>query len=275
MELNGKVGILTGASRGIGVVLADHLARKGVDLVLAARSKDDLEQTAERVRALGRKALPVATDVSDVAQLQALVDAADTEFGRIDLLVNNAGIELAGHSEQLDLDGIEASVHTNLTSVIQLTRLVIPKMIAWREGHVCNIASVAGKVARPFATVYSATKHGVVGFSWSLRAELAPLGVEVSVVCPGYVSGAGMFADRRTRLGVEAPPRTLAEVPVERVADETVTAIERNRAETIVGPFMMKIADVAHAISPDFAMGVARRSGSYEYVRREATGERD
>lgn len=272
MKLNGKVGILTGASRGIGAVLAEHLARKGVDLVLAARSKDDLEQTAEKVRALGSKALPVATDVSDVAQLQALVDAADTEFGRIDLLVNNAGVEIAGHTGQLDLDGIEAGVHTNLTSLIQLTRLVIPKMMAQGSGHVCNIASVAGKVARPFATVYSATKHGVVGFSWSLRAELAPLGVEVSVVCPGYVSGAGMFADRRDRLGVEAPPRTLAEVPVERVADATIAAIERNRAETIVGSLTMKIADVAHAISPDFAMGVARRGGAFDYVRREATG---
>ena len=275
MQLTNKIGILTGASRGIGVVLAEHLAREGVDLVLAARSKDDLEQTAERVRALGRRALPVATDVSDVTQLQALVDAADAEFGRIDLLINNAGIEIPGHSETLDLDRIEAGVHTNLTALIQLTRLVIPQMIERKRGHVCNIASAAGKVARPFATVYAATKHGVVGFSWSLRAELAPLGVEVTVVCPGYVSDVGMFADRTSKLGVEMPSRSLKAVSAERVAAEVIESIQKNRAETVVGPLVMKIADVAHAISPDFAMGVARRSGAYDYVRREATGERD
>ena len=273
MELGNKIGIVTGASRGIGVVIAERLARKGVDLVLAARSKDDLEQTAELVRKHGRRALPVATDVSDVTQLQALVDAANTEFGRVDLLVNNAGIEFPGHSESLDIDQIEAGVHVNLTALIQLTRLVIPQMIERKSGHVCNIASVAGKVARPFATVYAATKHGVVGFSWSLRAELASLGVEVSVVCPGYISDVGMFADRTSELGVEMPPRTLKAVSSEQVVNETIKSIERNRAEVIVGPLVMKIADVAHAISPDFAMGVARRSGSYDYVRREATGE--
>lgn len=273
MELNNKIGIITGASRGIGVVIADRLARKGVNLVLAARSKDDLEQTADLVRKHGRRALPVATDVSDVAQLHALVDAANTEFGHVDLLVNNAGIEIPGHSESLEIDQIETAVHTNLTALIQLTRLVIPQMIERKSGHVCNIASVAGKVARPFATVYAATKHGVVGFSWSLRAEMAPLGVEVSVVCPGYISDVGMFADRTSELGVEMPPRTLKAVTSEQVAKETIESIERNRAEVIVGPLAMKIADVAHAISPDFAMGVARRSGSYDYVRREATGE--
>ncbi|HEV3472540.1 MAG TPA: SDR family NAD(P)-dependent oxidoreductase [Actinomycetota bacterium] len=274
MKLANKIGILTGASRGIGVVLAEHLARKGTDLVLAARSKDDLEQTAELVRKQGRRALPVATDVSDVLQLRALVDAATTEFGRVDLLVNNAGIEIPGHSEALDLDHIEAAVHTNLTALIQLTRLVIPQMVERGSGHVCNISSAAGKVARPFATVYAATKHGVVGFSWSLRAELAPLGVEVTVVCPGYVADVGMFADRTAKLGVEMPPRSLKAVSGERVVAQVIESIEKNRAETVVGPLLMKVAGVAHAISPDFAIGVARRSGAYEYVRREATGER-
>ncbi len=273
MELSNRTGIVTGASRGLGVVIAEHLARRGADLVLAARSKDDLEEIAELVRRHGRRAVPVATDVSDLTQLQALVDAANTEFGHVDLLVNNAGIEIPGHSESLDLEKIANGVHVNLTALIQLTRLVIPQMIERKSGHVCNIASVAGKVARPFATVYSATKHGVVGFSWSLRAELAPLGVEVTVVCPGYVSDVGMFATRTSELGIEMPPRSLKAVSAELVAKETIESIEKNRAETIVGPLVMKIADVAHAVSPDFAMGVARRSGAYEYVRREATGE--
>jgi uncharacterized protein len=274
MQLNGKVGVLTGASRGIGAVLAEHLARKGVDLVLAARSKDDLEVTAERVRELGVRAISVPTDVSDPRQLQALIDSATTEFGRIDLLVNNAGVECAGYSDKLELDQIELTVRTNLTSLIELTRLAIPQMIERGHGHICNIASVAGKVARPYSTVYAATKHGVVGFSWSLRAELQPQGVEVSVVCPGYVSEVGMFADRSGKLEVPPPPRGLDAVSPVRVAEETIEGIEKNRPETIVGPLMMRIADVAFAISPQFGINAARRSGAYAYVKQEATGDR-
>lgn len=274
MKLEGAVAILTGASRGIGGVLAEHLAGEGVDLVLAARSKEDLDHTVERVRGLGARAIAVPTNVTDGAQLQALVDAAALEFGRIDLLVNNAGIECAGYSESLELDQIESTIQTNLIALIQLTRLVIPQMIERGRGHVCNIASVAGKVARPYSTVYAASKHGVVGFSWSLRAELASRGVEVSVVCPGYVSEVGMFADRSGRLDVPLPPRGLDAVSPVRVARETIAAIEKNRPETIVGPFMMKIADIAFAISPQLGMNAARRTGAYDYIKREATGDR-
>lgn len=274
MELNGTVGILTGASRGIGVVLAEQLARKGVTLVLAARSKDDLEETKGLVESAGGRALAVPTDISDPAQLHALVDAANTEFGRVDLLVNNAGIESTGYSDKLDLDDIERVIRTNLVSLIQLTRLVIPQMIERRQGHVCNIASAAGKVARPYSTVYASSKHGVVGFSWSLRAELAAAGVEVSVVCPGYVSETGMFADRMRERNVDAPPRALRSVSPGRVAEKAIQGIEKNRAETVIGPLLIRMADVVFALSPDLAMKAARRSGSYDYVKHEATGER-
>jgi len=274
MNLEGAVAILTGASRGIGAVLAEHLARKNVTLVLAARSKDDLELTAERVRSLGGRAVAVPTDVSDAGQLHALFDAATTEFGHVDLLVNNAGIECAGYSDKLELDQIERTIRTNLTSLIELTTIVIPHMIERGRGHVCNIASVAGKVARPYSTVYAASKHGVVGYSWSLRAELQPRHVEVTVVCPGYVSDVGMFADRSGKFDVPAPPRGLSAVSPARVARETIEAIEKNRPETIVGPAMMKIADVVHALSPQFAIDFGRRSGTHDYLRREATGDR-
>jgi short-subunit dehydrogenase len=146
-------------------------------------------------------------------------------------------------------------------------------MMERKHGHVCNIASVAGKVARPYATVYAATKHGVVGFSWSLRAELGEHGVEVSVVCPGYVQDVGMFADRAASLGVPKPPNALKAVSAEDVSVATMDAIENNKAEVIVGPLLLKIADVAHAFSPDWAMNMARRSGSYRFAKKEATGD--
>ena len=273
MELANSVGILTGASRGIGARLAEGLARRGVNLALAARSKDDLETVAERIRSYGAKVITVPTDISNRPELEDLVSRTREELGPIDLLVNNAGMEIAGYSQELDPDLIDQAVQLNLTSLIQLSRIVIPEMIERRHGHICNIASVAGKVARPYSVVYAATKHGVVGFSWSLRAEMAEHGVEVSVVCPGYVSDVGMFADRRERTGFGKAPNALKEVTPEEVVTGTIEAIEKNRAETVVGPPALRLADVVHAISPDLAMNIARKSGSYRFVKKEATGD--
>lgn len=273
MELKNSVGILTGASRGIGAKLAEGLAQKGVNLALAARAKDDLEEVGERIRRYGVEVIAVPTDISQRSEMENLVAQTREELGPIDLLVNNAGLEIVGYSHELEPDDIDRVVQVNLTSLIQLSRMVLPEMMERNRGHICNIASVAGKVARPYAVVYAATKHGVVGFSWSLRAEMADHGVEVTTVCPGYVSDVGMYAQRRTKLGFGKAPNALKEVSPRQVVDATLRAIETNRAETIVGPLVMRIADVAHAISPDFAMRAARRSGSYRFVKKEATGD--
>ncbi len=262
--------MLTGASRGIGVRVAEALARKGARLALAARSKDLLEETAERVRASGGDAITVPTDVTSRADLEQLVARTQEELGPPDVLINNAGIECVGHFAELDLDDIESTVATNLIGPITLARLVVPIMVARGRGHICNIASAAGKAARPYGVVYSGTKHGLVGFSWGLRAELAPRGVEVSVVCPGYVTGEGMFAEREGHAG--RPPRNLGLCTPQRVAEEVVKSIEKNRAEVVIAPAFVKIADVVHALSPDLAIAVARRTGAYSYLRREATG---
>jgi short-subunit dehydrogenase len=271
MELNGTVAILTGASRGIGIHLAEHLARRGVHLALAARSAEDLEITAKKVQRHGVRAIAIPTDVTKRAELENLVHQASERLGPIDILVNNAGVEAVGYFEKLDLDYIERAVTTNLTSLILLTRMVVPQMLERGHGHIANIASVAGKVARPYAGVYAATKHGVVGFSWSLRAELGPKGVGVSVICPGYVTGDGMFAQRESHAG--KPPRGIKYVTPAEVAEKTLKAIEANQAEVIVGPATFKVADVVHALSPDLAIGISRRSGVYDFVKREATGD--
>lgn len=273
MELRDSVAIVTGASRGIGVHIADALARRGSHLALAARSEPELEAVAERLRSRGVKVISVATDVSDRAALERLVERTSVELGPVDVLVNNAGLEIAGYSHELDLDRIDYVVNVNLTSLIQLSRLVLPIMIERRRGHICNIASAAGLVARPYATVYSATKHGVVGFSWSLRAEVAPHNVEVSVICPSYVSDVGMFADRSSALGAGKPPPALRTVTPTKVAEETIRSIERNRAQSVVGPLLMKIGGPVHSIAPDLGIGVGRRSGLYRFIKKEATGD--
>jgi short-subunit dehydrogenase len=193
------------------------------------------------------------------------------ELGPPSLLVNNAGVENLGSFETLSLDVIESIFTTNVIGLVSLTRLVVPGMIERGHGHVVNISSMAGKVAAPYYTVYSASKHAVVGFSWSLRAELKSKGVGVSVVCPGYVEETGMFSYR----DAGSPPRTVGTVRPEAVAATVVKVIEENKAEALVAGGMMKMADVMHAFSPDFAMKIGARSGAYGFIEKMAARVRE
>ena len=270
MQLRNSVAILTGASRGIGVVLAEHLARKGVNLALAARSEADLEKTAERVRVYGVRAITVPTDVQNNADLQNLVDRTTAELGPIDLLINNAGIESYSRFHESDPKKIEDILRTNVIAVELLTRFALPGMVKRRKGHVVNISSAAGKTAVPYNTVYSSSKHALVGFSWSLREELKPLGIGVSVVCPGFVSDTGMAFSWMK--GTKAP-KVAGMVAPDKVAEVTIEAIEKDKAEVIVSGGLGKIVDVFHAISPALTTTIARRSGLYDYLEKQTKGD--
>jgi uncharacterized protein len=272
MELKGTVGILTGASRGIGIYLAEALATKGVDLALAARSAEDLETTAKSVRDLGVNVITVPTDVTKREDLENLVNRTRDELGPADLLVNNAGIEHYDYYEEADLDRIENIIRTNLISAELLTRLVLPEMVKKRKGHIANIASVAGKTAVPYNTVYSSSKHGLVGFSWSLREEMKPKGVGVSVINPGYVAESGMYHDWAQG---EEPPGMISTVSPKKVADKTIEAIEKDKAEVMVTTGLANIVDVLHAISPSLTTWIARRTGNYGFLERGVKEWRD
>ena len=258
MDLRGKVGILTGASRGLGVEMARAFASKGVHLALAARGEDGLKRTAAELERSGVRTIVVPTDVTKTADLETLVERTTTELGPPDLLVNNAGIETIAPFATFDMDRIDAIVATNLTAAQKLTRLVVPGMLERRRGHVLNVSSASGKAGVPYYSVYGATKHGLVGFSWSLRTELAAHGVGVSVLCPSFVSDTGMYADRSNN---RKPPRSMAAVSAQEVAAAAVRAVEKDRAEVVVARGMTRIADVFYALSPDLAMKVARRMG--------------
>lgn len=268
MNLEGSKAIVTGASRGIGARIALALAGRGVDLALAARTQEDLVDVAERARARGVNAIAIPTDVTDPAQLGALADRAEAEVGPIDLLVNNAGFDRIAHFSLVEPVEIDSMFKTNVLSAIILTRLVIPGMIARRRGHVVNMGSASGKMAVPYMTVYSATKHALVGFSWSLRAELHEHGVGVSVVCPAFVREEGLFS--RWNPSGETPA-IARPVSVEAVVRAVIDVVERNRAEAIVARGVGKLTDVAHAISPDGAMQILRRGGLYALLRAEAS----
>lgn len=258
MELRGATGILTGASRGLGVELARALASKGVSLALAARGEEGLRKTAAELERLGVRTIVVPTDVTKTADLGTLVARTADELGPPNLLVNNAGIETIAPFATFDMDRIDAIVETNLTAAMKLTRLVLPGMIERGRGHVLNVSSASGKSGVPYYAVYGSTKHALVGFSWSLRTEVAQHGVGVSVLCPSFVSDTGMYADRSNNA---KPPRSMATVTPQEVAAAAIRAIEKDKAEVVVARGITKVADVFYALSPELSMNVARRMG--------------
>jgi short-subunit dehydrogenase len=262
--LRDRVVLITGASRGLGVDMARAFAKEGSKLALAARSGSELEKVRAELESKGAKAVSVPTDVSDLASLRALVKETEASLGPIDVLVNNAGIEQVCDFETMDLESMEQILAVNVLGVVWLTRLVVPSMIARGSGHVCNIASLAGVTPVPHNTVYSTTKHAVYGFSRSLRMELADKGVEVSVVCPGFVEG-GMFL----QWGRPAPKVT-GSVTSEQVADAVIKAVRNNKGEIIVTKGLGKIADVTFAAMPEIAAKVMKRTGASGFLEEQA-----
>jgi 3-oxoacyl-[acyl-carrier protein] reductase len=183
-----RVAIVTGASSGIGEATALRLARDGWRVSLAARRADALDRVAGQITTGGGAALPVPTDVRDRAAIGRMLDATLERWGRVDLLVNNAGLSYDTILTRMDPDLLRDEVSTNLVAVIECARAVLPAMIAQRSGHIINVASLAGLVGLPTGSVYSATKFGVVGFSEALGREARRKGVHVTALCPGFVA---------------------------------------------------------------------------------------
>ncbi|MFE1500195.1 3-oxoacyl-ACP reductase FabG [Streptomyces albidoflavus] len=186
-----RVAVVTGGDSGIGRAVCLAFAREGADIVFTYLPEEDEEaaETARLVQEAGRKALPVACDIRDESQCAALIDRAVEEHGRVDVLVNNAGRSGGGVTADLDDELWNDVMETNLTSVFRLTRAVLNTggMRHKDRGRIINIASTAGKQGVVLGAPYSASKHGVVGFTKALGNELAPTGITVNAVCPGYV----------------------------------------------------------------------------------------
>jgi NADP-dependent 3-hydroxy acid dehydrogenase YdfG len=188
-SLKGKVVIITGASSGFGAAAVKLFAQEGCKLVLAARRLDRLEEIAKEIRAGGGDALPVSVDVSQPAQIEAMVKSTVDAYGRIDILFNNAGFGRLDWFETLDpIRDIQAQITVDLLGVIWTARAVLPQMYRQRSGHIINMCSIGGWAAPPLYTVYSAAKFGVRGFTEALRRETTPFGVKVSAVYPGSAS---------------------------------------------------------------------------------------
>jgi clavulanate-9-aldehyde reducatase len=191
IDLTGSVVAITGASSGIGEATALACARAGASVTLAARRTDRIEQLAERIERehgdAGVRALAIPTDVGDEAQARAFVERTHQQLGRLDALVNNAGVMLLGPIDGAPTEEWRRMIHVNLFGVLYCTHAALPLMRAQGSGHIVNVSSVAGRVVRAGSGVYNLTKWGVNAFSEALRQECTGAGIRVTIVEPGAV----------------------------------------------------------------------------------------
>ncbi len=219
--------VVTGASRGIGAATARLLAEQGARVVLAARSAEALLALEAELNGRGKAALAVPTDVMDPYQLDRLVARTVGVFGRVDVLVNNAGIGEPSQVAHSPDELIDQLFETNLLGPIRLTRRVLPHMLARRSGHIIFVSSVAGHIPVPPITLYSVTKAGLIALAEGLRREVGPRGIRVSVVSPGFIR-TDMVGD------VGVPPRWLPMPGPEAVARAIARLIRHPRREVIM-----------------------------------------
>ncbi len=186
LVLNEKVVIITGASSGIGRALAYAFARRAAKIVLVARRADRLEAVRREIAPYTSDVLVIQADLTDEAQLQQVIERTLETFGRIDVLVNNAGIAVSGLLHEQDPARVEQMVRLNLWATMRLTQLVLPHMLAHNHGYILNVGSGLGRTAMPALSTYSALKYALSGFSDALRRELDRTGVYVTLVLPTW-----------------------------------------------------------------------------------------
>jgi NAD(P)-dependent dehydrogenase (short-subunit alcohol dehydrogenase family) len=187
-SLDGQVAVITGAGRGIGAAIAAKIAHLGAAVVLCGRTLAPLQSTADAISMVGGRAEAVECDVSDLRSVEAVAVRVDQTLGRIDMLVNNAGVAaFGGPLHQLPPESWDRVLNTNLRGVYYCIRAFAPMMIRARGGHIVNISSLAGKNALPNGAAYAASKWGLNGLTYSVAEELRVHNIRVSVICPGSV----------------------------------------------------------------------------------------
>ena len=187
MELEGQVAIVTGAGRGIGRATALELAQMGADIIIAELDSAAAERTAAEVKSCGRRASVVPTDVTSLPELRAMAERTRAQFGRIDILINNAGIYRAASPLDITEEHWDALMNVNAKAVFFASQVVLPAMIAQRRGTIISLASMAGKVGSRSNLPYNASKAAVISITKSLALAYAADGIRVNCVCPGFV----------------------------------------------------------------------------------------
>lgn len=261
MQLSGARVLLTGATGGLGIAIAEALAARRAQLVLTGRNAEALQPVADRLSAQA-----VVADLTKRSDLNRLI----AEAGEIDVLVANAALPGSGTLGEFTLTELDRVIDVNLRAPIVLARALAEGMVQRRRGQIVMISSLSGQIASPGGAMYSATKFGLRGFAHALRQDLDQAGVGVSVVLPGFIRDAGMFAKSGAKLPPGVRTRTSRDVGA-----GVVRAIERNRAEVVVAPPELRLGSLFGGAAPGLAAVLQRRAGASDLARNMAKGHRN
>jgi short-subunit dehydrogenase len=272
MDNDIRIAMLTGASRGIGPYIARSLARAGYGLVLAGRSQPELDAVAREIAAAETPALAVPTDVTDPGSLDRLVEATEHEFGRVDVLVNNAGGDPQREFTELTWRENLQILELNLLAPVQLTHRLLPGMLQRGRGHIVNISSIAGRVGFPYAEAYAAAKDGLIGFTRVLRGDYRSRGVSASALLLGAIRDAGQGQRTSDELGLKLP--RLGTSPASQVGDAVVSAIREDRPEVVVMPGPGRLLIALTDLFPSIGPALNDRAGARATMRRVIAARR-
>lgn len=256
--------LITGGSRGLGYALAQQLADAGVRLAVCARSAQELAVASAELRQRGADVLTMTCDVSDREQVQRMVEQATVHFGRIDVVINNAGIITGGPLASQTLEDFEQTMAINFWGSVYTTLAVLPQMRERRQGHIVNITSIGGKVSVPHLLSYSSAKFALVGFSEGLTAEVAKDGIVVTTVAPGLMrTGSYLNAiikgdhQKEFTLFSLIDSLPLSSMSVESAARDIVRALQRGSIEVTLSP-QAQIFALLHGIAPSLTINMLR-----------------
>ncbi len=259
--------LVTGATGGIGQAITREFAARGARLLLTGRRADVLEPLAVAVSGES-----VACDLAVAEDVERLAGVAVS--AGVEVLVANAALPASGEFLELTQEQIDRMLAVNLRAPIALARALAPSMAARGRGHMVFVSSLAGKIASEASSLYSATKFGLRGFALGIRQDLRSDGVGVSLVVPGFIRDAGLFADAQARVPtLRLPPGVGTRSPRE-VATAVIRAIERDRAEIEVAPLPLRVGASLGGLAPEAAAAVSRRLGGGRVAADFATAQR-
>jgi short-subunit dehydrogenase len=271
----GQTVLLTGASGGLGTHLTAAFSALKMNVALVAYPGNDLEKLREEVQKCGGKAIGLNSDLRDSEERRHVVERVRNELGEIDILVNNAGVEFTSPYHELTEQNIVDVLGVNLVAAMVMTWLVLPQMLMRGRGHIVNISSLAGRANPALQEPYSASKAGLIAFTYSLRASYRRQGVSASAIIPGFVE-TGIYARLKERSGYSAPALLGTSDP-QKVIEAVTRSIQRDLPEIIVNPLPVRPLLAVLSLFPSLGEWALAKTGGHDFFRKvfEASKTRD